>query len=232
MIKKILGMAGLVWGVAHANVLSVHGTGPLFKTTLNGSTLTVSTTKPAWFYQFAGIKLLSSGYSIQGTTNPAGNGYYLFPVSDTQPASFTLSSIPSGPVKVRLCLNGIGQTAGCEEQTASAGGTPGAFPQLTSFRPNVDDAGVGLGSNFVPGLGAAGPNTEVVVIGFPLLMPSSTCNTAAALPSTEEVDLSSNLIVVTPNGFPFPCIAFCKAPFTPPYLGQSASCTNVVQVTT
>lgn len=94
--------------------------GRLFNVTTTDNNLTINTTKPGWFYQFAGIKLTTPGYSIYGNTLPSGNGFFLFPVSDTQPANFVISRPASGPtqdVNFNLCLNGIGQTYSCEKHS-------------------------------------------------------------------------------------------------------------------
>lgn len=92
--------------------------GRLFNVTTTDNNLTINTTKPGWFYQFAGIKLIAPGpgYSLFGTI-PSANGFSLFPVSDTQPANFIISEPASGPtqdVNFNLCLNGIGKTCSCE----------------------------------------------------------------------------------------------------------------------
>ena len=96
--------------------------GPLFKVTSSGNTLTINTTKRAWFYPFAGIKILSEKFGLGGNAFPSDNGYYHFPVSDTEPAVITVSgpvgnSGKASRISTSLCLNGVGKTYNCETHT-------------------------------------------------------------------------------------------------------------------
>lgn len=91
--------------------------GHFFRVSSYINTLTITTTPPGRTYSNAGIKLLTSGYTVANLT-PASNGFYLFSVSDTVPASLTLVGAP-GSVAIRLCLNGVGSTSGCENSSVT-----------------------------------------------------------------------------------------------------------------
>lgn len=72
-------------------ILALSGKGPLSrqKYTVNGSSLSIKTTIPNHIYPAAGIKFEEPGYRIAGST-PTKEGYYLFSVSDTDPANLTI----------------------------------------------------------------------------------------------------------------------------------------------
>ena len=99
---------------AEKNTLAT-ASGRLFSLAWTGNNLQINTTKPAWFYQFAGIKSQTSGFSFSSCT-PSDNGYCLFSASDT----LTAAPILAGPAikpSFTLCLNGVGNTYSCEKAT-------------------------------------------------------------------------------------------------------------------
>ena len=92
--------------------------GPLFNVNATtGNNLRINTTKLSWFYQFAGIKSITPGFSFTNCT-PEDNGYCLFPVSDTAPINLTVVGSPGNssilPI-ISVCLNGVGDTYSCEK---------------------------------------------------------------------------------------------------------------------
>lgn len=97
-----------------------------------GIPLTINTTIPGKLYQAAGIKINTPGISILRPgidCTPSGNGYCLFAVSDSAPANIVVSfpntygihnrlfAIPNVILNMTLCLNGMGSTFSCENQT-------------------------------------------------------------------------------------------------------------------
>lgn len=92
--------------------------GEFFKVYTYVNKLTINTVTPDWTYPVAGIKVLTPGYTLDQITLPADNGYFLFSVSDTKSASFTLLGAP-GPVNIQLCLSGVGTGSTCEIQTVT-----------------------------------------------------------------------------------------------------------------
>ncbi len=90
---------------------TIHAaTNALFQVDTNDSVLTIHTVTPNHSYANAGIKIDTSGYSLANIgveCQLSGNGYCLFPVSDTTPATITLAG-PVGNVSFTLCLNGKG----------------------------------------------------------------------------------------------------------------------------
>ena len=76
--------------------LALDGRGPLScqNYTVNGLNLIINTTIPNHTYSFAGIKIDNPGYRVAGLS-PIKNGYYLFSVSDSSPASILI--IPPNP---------------------------------------------------------------------------------------------------------------------------------------
>src|SRR5689334_15389093 len=67
--------------------LALNGIGPISRQhyAINALSLIVKSTIPHHTYPFAGIKLENPGYRVAGKT-PLENGFYLFTVSDTDPA--------------------------------------------------------------------------------------------------------------------------------------------------
>jgi hypothetical protein len=103
--------------------------GLFFNVSASGLNLIISTTVPGHTYPAAGIKINTSGYSLTNespgcTSSP--NGYCLFPVSDTVPASINISG-PSGTVKLTLCLNGKGPLSCQNYSLTVVGGACGRF---------------------------------------------------------------------------------------------------------
>lgn len=89
-----------------------NATGRLFSLSWSGNNLSINTTKPGKYYQFAGIKSVTSGFSFSNCT-PNENGYCIFSASDT----ITASPILAGPAiqpALTLCLDGEGDTYSCE----------------------------------------------------------------------------------------------------------------------
>ena len=121
-------------------------TGKLFHVTQengfdNSLVLCIKTTPPSIFYQFAGIKSLTPGYTIststlQGKTpecTMSDNGYCLFSVSDTSTTAIGITLAQPTPMvgKFTFCLNGVGDTYSCENQSFTA---PIVTFTTTSFR--------------------------------------------------------------------------------------------------
>lgn len=92
----------------HPSALS----GRFFNLSYIGNALSFTTTTPAWFYQFAGISSLTSGFGFLNCSQ-ADNGFCLFSASDTLPGNLTLRG-PALQPTFKLCLNGIGNTYSCE----------------------------------------------------------------------------------------------------------------------
>jgi hypothetical protein len=118
MIKRILLIAFfLLYGLSGwaDNKNSSLRPGHFFNVSIYVNTLTISTATPDWHYPKAGIKVLTSGYTVENMT-PENNGYSLFSVSDKVPATISLLGAP-GEVRLQLCLNGVGSTASCEIHT-------------------------------------------------------------------------------------------------------------------
>lgn len=81
----------------HLNIqLALDGKGPITSQNyaVDALNLTIRTTVPHHFYPFAGIKIDRPGYRVAGLT-PLKNGFYLFAVSDDEPAN--ISIIPPNP---------------------------------------------------------------------------------------------------------------------------------------
>jgi DNA-binding beta-propeller fold protein YncE len=93
--------------------------GNLFKITLSGSTLTVSSTTPNHPYHAAGIKITSPGFEIASGCKPIDNGYCLFSVSDTNPATLTFTGHGT-TLKAAVCLDGKGPLS-CQQFTYKFG---------------------------------------------------------------------------------------------------------------
>ncbi|MDF1677718.1 MAG: hypothetical protein P1U32_03400 [Legionellaceae bacterium] len=229
MLKRVyLSILILLWsGLVFSNTLTqppLSSSGKYFRVIYKEGNLVITTTTPARRYANAGIRLMTERYSIVDATLPSGNGYFLFSVSDTQPASIAINAV-EGNLKVNLCLVGTGQTYSCEEQTVVVSDTR---PTLTSYSSLT---GEGVGTNLSPGLGALGSN-NASFYGFPLSS-SGGCDTSTTLGLFTGIPITLNERSFTgPVGFPLPCIALCRATIVPPvFPGQSAHCTNAVLVT-
>ncbi len=72
-------------------ILALNGKGPVScqNYTINALDLTIKTTIPDHLYPFAGIKIDNPGYRVAGLT-PTKKGYYLFSVSDSNPANILI----------------------------------------------------------------------------------------------------------------------------------------------
>jgi DNA-binding beta-propeller fold protein YncE len=114
-MKKILGISFIF--ILVSQVAFSGNQGNLFRTTVQGATLTVYSTIPTWTYPHAGISSSQSGISFSGCSNHS-NGQCIFSVSDTQSASLTIARATTSIV-VRLCLDGYGNTYNCENVTVS-----------------------------------------------------------------------------------------------------------------
>lgn len=118
-MKRILGISFICLLV---NQVAFSGSpGHLFRTTVQGITLTVNSTIPNWTYPHAGISSSQTGTSFSGCSHNA-NGQCIFSVSDTQSASLTISGATT-PIVVRLCLDGYGNTYNCEKVTVELPGS-------------------------------------------------------------------------------------------------------------
>jgi len=91
--------------------------GLFFNLATTSSTLNITTTIPNHSYPNAGIKVNTSGFSIQSGCTANANGYCLFPVSDTSSATISMTG-PVGGVQVTLCLNGLGPLS-CQQYAVS-----------------------------------------------------------------------------------------------------------------
>jgi len=169
--------------------------GPLFNIAVSGNTLTIKTTTPGWFYDHAGIKFIIPGYSIIGKKPQPANGYYIFSVSDTQPAVLQVKG-PTGTVIVSVCLDGVGDTYSCEQYPIVIPNFP-TITSVTIVPVGGGQASVTIqGTNFVPGLGNAGPNTSVEAWGY---QPGSGVCISADMPHFGDgmFMLSNNLMTIT-----------------------------------
>lgn len=97
--------------------------GSHFRFSTSGYTLTVNTTTPNRTYPNAGIQIISPGYTVSGNVFPTKDGFYLFSVSDTVAATINLIG-PSGEIRIKLCLDGVGKKYSCEYQTVSGIASP------------------------------------------------------------------------------------------------------------
>ena len=109
----------------------------LFNISMNAGSIVV-TAVPNHVYPDAGIKIVTSGYSL---ANPGtdcrmnNNGYCLFTVSQTEAASLALTG-PAGTVEFDLCLNGKGPIS-CQRYNTT----------LTASAPRFVYAGNYINSN-------------------------------------------------------------------------------------
>ncbi|MFI4957122.1 MAG: lactonase family protein [Gammaproteobacteria bacterium] len=77
----------------------------MFTVNTLGKTFNITTNVPNHYYPSAGIKIFTSGYPIISGCTMIANGYCLFGVSDTKPASISFSG-GEGSVDFNLCLDG------------------------------------------------------------------------------------------------------------------------------
>lgn len=96
---------------------SFAATGAFFSLTSSGSSITIRTTVPNHTYPNAGIKVNSTGYTLNTSgCTPNSNGYCLFSVSNTSPKTLTISGPTTKKLDIILCLNGKGPLT-CQEYT-------------------------------------------------------------------------------------------------------------------
>jgi hypothetical protein len=119
MIYRLLTTLALILSLNSHTLFAENGTTPppslsgrFFNLSYIGNELSFTTATPAWFYQFAGISSLTSGFNFLNCT-PSDNGFCLFSVSDTLSGTATLRG-PAVQPTFKLCLNGIGNTYSCE----------------------------------------------------------------------------------------------------------------------
>lgn len=115
-----------IWGVSFicllvSQVAFSGNPGHLFRTSVEGATLTVNSTIPNWTYPHAGISSSQSSISFSGCSHNA-NGQCIFSVSDTQSASLTISRATT-PILVHICQDGYGNTYNCEKVTVELPGS-------------------------------------------------------------------------------------------------------------
>ena len=152
MIRRLVITLGMTLSVFCSQGSAAAGR--LFHVTpLGESTICIKTTTPDWFYQFAGIKVITPGYTIQSFTDTEGlgfghpspreqctvsdNGYCLFSTNDKQAIPIVVTGAP-GAVEFTLCLNGVGATYSCENHLITF-----QQPALTSSSPRG-----GIGCNY------------------------------------------------------------------------------------
>ena len=106
-----LNASGLLFNItangapASVNVtLCLNGNGPLScqNYTVSALSLSISTTSPNHTYPLAGIRINTPGYTPSNCT-PISNGYCLFSVSNTRPA--TLAFVPSSANKINQTIS-------------------------------------------------------------------------------------------------------------------------------
>ena len=79
-------------------------TGLFFNINSTGPVLAITTTTPNHIYPNAAIKFNTPGYSV-ASCRQAANGFCLFSVSDTMPATLLVNG-PTGVANAVLCLQG------------------------------------------------------------------------------------------------------------------------------
>ena len=213
-------MLSIVWlQPTFAKNDALSSPGPLFNVTASGTTLTIRST-PNWFYQFAGLKILTSGYTPSNCT-PSDNGYCLFPVSNTGPRTIPLSG-PLGTINLKLCLNGVGGTFNCESYSVvlSASALP-TIQSTTGYTGIVEWDGI----HFIPGLGTASSDAQVFIsTGDPSCTPSLMTDPGFDATINDDTSASPNLSgAIIGSAY---CSAICINSHTGAYTGQSTECTN------
>lgn len=125
-------------GLAFADKSNVQASsGSHFRFTVSGATVNVTTTTPNRLYPNAGIQVLTPGFTISGNVRPTNDGFYLFSVSDSTPASLNFLG-SGGTAQIKICLDGVGKKFSCENQTISSiGNSHIIFATSTSYAGNL-----------------------------------------------------------------------------------------------
>ena len=103
----ILALCGLLSLNAIASSAPVN-TQDMFAVSTSGATFSIRSLVPGQTYQTAGIKIDTLGYQLTGVGSEcqnAGNGYCMFSVSDTKPATISFIG-KAGDISITLCLDG------------------------------------------------------------------------------------------------------------------------------
>lgn len=136
--------------------------GLFFNVSASGLNLTIRTTIPSHTYPAAGIKINTPGYALANASpgcTMSPNGYCLFSVSDTVPASINISG-PSGTVKLTLCLDGKGPLSCQNYSLTVANGSCGRFKTgFTGSWSTVANNPLGTGVGFSGYLPQGAPAT-------------------------------------------------------------------------
>ena len=109
--------------------------GLFFNVSVQGRTLTISTTIANHVYPSAGIKIKTQGYVLSGSgidCIDGGNGYCLFTVSNAVPRSISITG-NAGSVGMVLCLDGQGP-ASCQNYHVTL-----SAPQPYAYVPNFNN---------------------------------------------------------------------------------------------
>jgi hypothetical protein len=109
-MKRIFIKVGIALAMLGCQSSFADDKGLLFNVASIGTSLAINTTIPHHTYPAAGIKINTPGYTLAGAgteCTPIGNGYCLFPVSDTQTKNISIAG-SAGNLNITLCLNGSG----------------------------------------------------------------------------------------------------------------------------
>lgn len=139
--------------------MSYADPGLFFKLNTTGSVLNLTTTIPHHFYPNAGIKFKTPGYALTSCRQGA-DGFCLFSVSDTMPASLVVNG-PKGMPSAILCLQGEGPLS-CQNYEFSM--TSGIPRFLYIADSSVQDL---RRCSLDPNTGAITSCTDVPVPSFP-----------------------------------------------------------------
>lgn len=162
--------------------------GNLFAVKNSSTNLIINTTIPNHTYTRAGIKLLTSGFSIEGAgivCENAPSGYCTFTVSDIQNKVLNING-PVGSYLYNLCLDGVNQIS-CQQY-----GSPGVATEKFAYIANWTSNVINLCN-----IGAEGGTF-------------TTCNNALTLsntPASTIIDRLNNRIYFTG---PFSNVTHCK----------------------
>ncbi len=109
-MRRIISLtcAGMVAMISHGAFAEQAGL--MFNIMHAGTSLSVNTTIPNHTYPYAGVKVNTPGFSLSGVGSQCtmdSNGYCLFSVSDTQPATISIAG-GNGTYSATFCLSGKG----------------------------------------------------------------------------------------------------------------------------